>query len=147
MTKAGTDNDALTKRLVAAGRDHPLIGRCFITRQHGRTHYQGIVLGIVPSGQGDLALVQYFECMMDEPNAMELVPLAAMAGTGRSQQGYPEHDWVFFEDAKHLRHYMDNVQSRRDQRIDRKKDKQTGGQDDPPLPPADGGSHSLFGVA
>src|SRR5690349_16533440 len=92
-----------------------LSARCFITRdERGRTTRQGFIHCIVPSAQGDLVLVQYFEALMGMPNTMALVPLESMVMHDPTRwEGY-----VLFEDDAHLRSYFDSWQSARDERID-----------------------------
>jgi hypothetical protein len=94
-----------------------LEGRCFMTRdQRGRSIYQGVIHCIVPSAQGDLVLVQYFEAMFGQLNTMALIPLASMVtDKGNSLAGY-----VLFEDDAHLRSYFETWQHQRDARIDAK---------------------------
>jgi hypothetical protein len=69
-----------------------LAGRCFIVRdERGSTKYQGFVHCIIPSQQGDLVLIQYFEVFFGQLHTMALVPLASMME--KKDRGY-----VFFED-------------------------------------------------
>ena len=92
-----------------------LAGRCFIVRdERGSTKYQGFVHCIIPSQQGDLVLIQYFEAMFGQPHTMALVTLASMV---EEKDRGPWADYVFFEDDEQLRAYMENVQNRRDERL------------------------------
>jgi hypothetical protein len=90
-----------------------LAGCCFITRdERGRVIYQGVVHCVVPSQQGDLVLIQYFDAMYGALNTMALVPLSDMVA-GK------EGRYVFFADDAHLRDYMENVQRHLEERLDR----------------------------
>lgn len=113
VTAADLEKPALESRLKSG-----LEGRCFLFRnEKKRTVYQGVVHCIIPSAQGDLVLVQYFEAMFGQLNTMALVPLASMV-ENRDGAGY-----VLFEDDKHLRDYFDEFQHARDERIDCEEEK------------------------
>ena len=79
---------------------HPLIGCCFAIRHKGDVIVQGYVRAIVPSGKGDFALVQFFEAALGDPSTMALVSVDEMTGND------PAHEWVWFENDKHLRAYV-----------------------------------------
>lgn len=108
VTAADLEKPTLESRLKPG-----LAGRCFILRdERKRTVYQGVVHCIIPSGQGDLVLIQYFEALFGQLNTMALVPLASMI---ESRVG---SSYMFFEDDQHLRDYFDQWQSARDEAID-----------------------------
>jgi len=93
---------------------HPLVGRCFIVRSlSGVSQAQGIVRAVFPSNapKGELALVQFFEAALGEPNTLALIALTDMSPEPISSFG----GWVFFDNHHHLRSYFDNYQTYRDQ--------------------------------
>lgn len=105
----------MTKATLEQHAKPGLAGRCFIFRdERGRTKYQGFVHCIIPSQQGDLVLIQYFEAWFGQLNTMAIVPLASMVERQNRSAGY-----LFFEDDAHLRDYYDTYQAARDERLDR----------------------------
>jgi len=81
-----------------------IIGICFIgIADDGKLGYQGLIYAHV---HASIYMVQYFDAFMGEPNTLEPVDLAELAGSPTACAKEPGKV-LFFEDDEHMRFYLE----------------------------------------